>query len=203
VVWLAWDTDKTDIDLHVVEPSGNEVNYSNKRSIIGGHLSRDFTQGYGPEVYLLKDAPAGSYRVRAKYYATHQESSLTGATSAVIWALRGGEHPELKFDTVRLDRSKQTMDVMTVAVEGETAVLEFTDSDGDVVRLAREGAEVREYVNGKLEVEGLQGFRIDTEARSYADDKGSGSFRPEEDLSRLRRLVYQLFAAARQVAAAA
>jgi len=82
---------------------------------------------YGPEVYLLKDPPAGSYRVRAKYYGSHQESSLTGATSAVVWALRGGGRPELRFDTVRLDLGKQTMDVMTVAVEGETAALEFTE----------------------------------------------------------------------------
>jgi len=202
VVWLSWDTDKTDIDLHVLEPSGNEVYYSNKHSVIGGHLSKDFTQGYGPEVYLLKEPPAGTYRVRAKYYASHQESSLTGATSAVIWALRGGERPELKFDTIRLDRNKEMMDVMSIAVEGETSVLEFTDTDGDIVRLAREGTSVNEYVNGKLEIRGLQRFYIDAKARSYADETGSGSFHQEEDLSRLRRLVYQLFAAARHDAAA-
>jgi len=116
VVWLGWDTDKTDIDLHVVEPSGNEVYYSNPRSPIGGHLSKDFTQGYGPEVYLCKNPPVGEYKVKAKYYASHQQSSLTGATSAVIWALQGGPRPELKFDTVRLDRNKEMMEVMQVNV---------------------------------------------------------------------------------------
>merc|ERR1711972_239069 len=108
----------------------------------GGHLSKDFRQGYGPEVYLLKNPPAGSYRVRTRYYASHQQSSLTGATSAVIWALCGGEKPELRFDMVRLDRNKEMMDVMTVAVEGDIFTHEFTDTGRDVVRLACESAEV-------------------------------------------------------------
>eukprot|EP00957_Ditylum_brightwellii_P014311 1077367-Ditylum_brightwellii.AAC.1 len=55
MVWLGWDTDNTDIDLHVKEPSGNEIYYGNRESDIGGNLSRDFTKGYGPEVYILKD----------------------------------------------------------------------------------------------------------------------------------------------------
>jgi len=119
MVWLGWDTDNTDIDLHVVEPSGNEVYYSNKRSSIGGHISKDFTQGYGPEVYLLKDPPAGKYTVRAKYYASHQQSTLTGTTSAVLWALRGdlGSEGGTLYDMVRLDRNKEMMDVMTVQVQ--------------------------------------------------------------------------------------
>mmetsp|Transcript_16265 Transcript_16265/g.35221 ORF Transcript_16265/g.35221 Transcript_16265/m.35221 type:complete len:1016 (+) Transcript_16265:305-3352(+) len=116
VVWLGWDTDNTDIDLHIKEPSGNEVYYSNKRSSIGGHISKDFTQGYGPEVYLLKDPPNGKYTVKAKYYASHQVSNLTGTTSAVIWALQSekGKKPQLHFDTVRLDRNKEMMEVMDV-----------------------------------------------------------------------------------------
>merc|ERR1712232_1082580 len=113
VVWLGWDTDKTDIDLHVMEPNGNEVYYSNPRSELGGHLSKDFTQGYGPEVYLLKKTIEGEFKVRAKYYASHQQSDLTGATSAVLWTLEGdGGH--MQFETVRLDRNKEMMDVMTV-----------------------------------------------------------------------------------------
>eukprot|EP00928_Gymnodinium_smaydae_P017917 TRINITY_DN16836_c0_g1_i1.p1 TRINITY_DN16836_c0_g1~~TRINITY_DN16836_c0_g1_i1.p1 ORF type:complete len:1033 (+),score=89.01 TRINITY_DN16836_c0_g1_i1:289-3099(+) len=129
MVWLGWDTDKTDIDLHVVEPSGNVVNYSNNRSAIGGHLSRDFTQGYGPEVYLLKSPPKGTYQIRAKYYASHQQSALTGATSAVLWALVQTDgpksEPKLVFDTVRLDRNKESMDVLTVHVAGEFRATSF------------------------------------------------------------------------------
>jgi len=118
LVWLGWDTDHTDIDLHVVEPSGNEVYYSNKRSAIGGHLSKDFTDGYGPECYLLKNPVPGEYKVCAKYYASHQQSALTGATSAVLWTLQGGTGT-VKFDTVRLDRQKEKMEVMTLSIADE------------------------------------------------------------------------------------
>merc|ERR1719281_1718005 len=74
-VWLGWDTDHTDVDLHVKEPTGEEVNYSHNHSrTTGARVSRDFTQGYGPEVYTLREAPKGKYDVEANYYASHQAS---------------------------------------------------------------------------------------------------------------------------------
>eukprot|EP00812_Abedinium_dasypus_P010891 NODE_4484_length_670_cov_218.130081.p4 GENE.NODE_4484_length_670_cov_218.130081~~NODE_4484_length_670_cov_218.130081.p4 ORF type:complete len:133 (+),score=40.19 NODE_4484_length_670_cov_218.130081:3-401(+) len=119
-VWIAWDTDQTDVDLHVVEPNGNEVYYSNNRSGLGGLLSRDFTRGYGPEVYTLPQPPAGEYRVRAKFFASHQASAATGATSVVVWSfanlggLPGTEQAD--FRTVRLATDKEMHDVLTIAV---------------------------------------------------------------------------------------
>jgi hypothetical protein len=44
---LAWDTDMTDMDLWVTEPSGERCSYENNLTRIGGHLSRDLTEGYG------------------------------------------------------------------------------------------------------------------------------------------------------------
>jgi len=126
MVWLAWDTDKTDVDLHVKEPSGNEVYYGNKRGC-GSVLSRDFTQGYGPEVYILKDygsekaaAMVGHYEVYAKYFSSHQDSYLTGTTSAVVWTIEktDGGNQRVKFDFVRLDTHKQKTLVTTANVEG-------------------------------------------------------------------------------------
>lgn len=116
IVWLGWDTDNTDIDLHVVEPSGNEVFYSKPRSRIGGHLSKDMTQGYGPEVYLLKKPAAGRYAVQAKYFASHQASSLTGTTSAVVWTMQNSADCTVQFETVRLNRKAQKIDVLTLVV---------------------------------------------------------------------------------------
>jgi len=189
IVWLGWDTDNTDIDLHVVEPSGNEVYYSNKRSKIGGHLSKDFTQGYGPEVYLLKAPPAGTYTVKAKYYSSSQQSALTGATSAVVWSLHGGDDPELNFDTIRLDRNKEMMEVSKVHVAKAACdaeiLLKFTDIDGDEIVLKREGSRVNEYVNRKLEIRGMKKFFIDSKHRVYQDDTGHGKFRADEDLAAL------------------
>ena len=43
---MSWDADLVDIDLHVDEPTGETVNYSHRDSAIGGHVSRDFQDGY-------------------------------------------------------------------------------------------------------------------------------------------------------------
>ena len=51
---LTWDADQTDIDLWVTEPSGEKCFYGHNRTTIGGLLSRDFTDGYGPEEYCLR-----------------------------------------------------------------------------------------------------------------------------------------------------
>ncbi len=70
VVTITWNTDNTDVDLHVTEPSGEECFYSHRQTQSGGELTRDVTQGYGPEMYVLKRAPRGRYLVRAHYYAS-------------------------------------------------------------------------------------------------------------------------------------
>lgn len=64
-----WTTDATDLDLWVDEPNGERAIYNNPRTAIGGHLSNDMTNGYGPEEYFLRRAPAGTYTVRADVYA--------------------------------------------------------------------------------------------------------------------------------------
>jgi len=119
LVWLAWDTDQTDVDLHVKEPCGNEVYYGNRYSSIGGLISKDFTQGYGPEIYLLPHAPSGNYHVRAKFYASHQASLATGTTSVVIWTFAnlGTSHSSaMDFRTVRLSSKSEKMEVLHVEI---------------------------------------------------------------------------------------
>src|SRR5690606_2935357 len=50
-VVLAWDADNTDIDLWVIDPNGEAAYYANPLTYQGGAMSRDFTGGYGPEVF--------------------------------------------------------------------------------------------------------------------------------------------------------
>jgi hypothetical protein len=69
-VVLEWNVDATDMDLWVDEPSGERAIYSHTRTAIGGRLSRDMTQGYGPEEYLLRRAPGGEYTISANIYRT-------------------------------------------------------------------------------------------------------------------------------------
>ena len=51
---MTWHADNTDIDLWVTEPSGEKAFYQHNRTTIGGLVSRDFTQGYGPEEYMVR-----------------------------------------------------------------------------------------------------------------------------------------------------
>ena len=51
-VSLAWDTDMTDIDLHVMQPDGDYAYYGNRYPKSGAEVSRDFTNGYGPEEFF-------------------------------------------------------------------------------------------------------------------------------------------------------
>merc|ERR1712146_828472 len=96
------------------------VNYSHNHSeTTGARVSRDFTQGYGPEVYTLAKAPKGEYGVEANYYASHQASAATGATSAVLWSVkRMGDfaHEEFGFASVRLQSHKQRQRVLNVTM---------------------------------------------------------------------------------------
>ncbi len=69
-VVIDWTTDDTDLDLWVDEPNGERSIYSNRLTAIGGQLSNDMTQGYGPEQYLLRRAPDGSFTVQANVYAS-------------------------------------------------------------------------------------------------------------------------------------
>jgi Ca-activated chloride channel family protein len=82
-VALAWDTDNTDIDLWVKDPHGEWVSYQSPLSRQGGRVTRDVTNGYGPEVFSLKKAVPGTYEVRAKYFGSHRQV-LGNATSVMM-----------------------------------------------------------------------------------------------------------------------
>ncbi len=69
-----WNTPRTDIDLWVREPSGEEVGYSHRLSARGGRYNQDMTQGYGPEEYMLRVAGKGEYEVRAKTFAADRNN---------------------------------------------------------------------------------------------------------------------------------
>lgn len=81
VVVLEWSTDVTDVDLHVVEPSGEDCCYRRTRTRAGGRITADVTTGFGPEMYVLRRAPRGTYRVRCDCYA--DDPTRTGRRTQV------------------------------------------------------------------------------------------------------------------------
>ena len=82
-VVINWNMDNTDIDLHVKDPNNEECYYRKRETEIGGRISSDITDGYGPEQFLLKKAVKGKYRVYVNYYG---DSQFTLAGPSTIMA---------------------------------------------------------------------------------------------------------------------
>jgi uncharacterized protein YfaP (DUF2135 family) len=84
-VALSWDTDMTDLDLHVVSPDGQHVWYGNRVASNGGALDVDVTTGFGPEIYANPAPLPGVYNVYVNYYgAGQQRDAIAVAQIAVI-----------------------------------------------------------------------------------------------------------------------
>ena len=111
-VVLTWDADLTDMDLWVIEPSLEKCYYSNNRTTIGGHLSRDFTDGYGPEEYMLRRAMDGTYDIKVDYFSS-SAPALTGSVTlqAVIFTDYGRPAEKRQAVTVRLRESDDVIDI--------------------------------------------------------------------------------------------
>ena len=76
-VSIAWDN-MNDLDLHVIEPSGEEINFSHRKSASGGELDVDMNAGAQrssepcENVYWPKGrAPKGRYQILVVYYSNH------------------------------------------------------------------------------------------------------------------------------------
>lgn len=66
---IEWTNDDADIDLWVIEPTGEKTFYGNRQSKAGGAITNDMTNGYGPEEYVLRRAIAGEYKVKIDGYS--------------------------------------------------------------------------------------------------------------------------------------
>lgn len=111
-VVINWDTDASDMDLWVTDATGEKCYYSNKLTKSGGHLSRDVTQGYGPEEYLVRKAIPGPYRIQTDYYGTHSQKMLAPVTLyAEVYTDYGRPEETRKTSVFRLDGRKQVVHV--------------------------------------------------------------------------------------------
>lgn len=115
---MSWDTDETDIDLHVLEPNGEEAYYGNRRTSEGGFVSEDVTTGYGPEEYLKKDLESGTYEVLCHYFASRQ-ADLVGATivTATLYTDWGTAAETQQCLTLRLEKPKSKQSIGKVTLE--------------------------------------------------------------------------------------
>jgi hypothetical protein len=114
---LNWNQMNTDIDMHVIEPTGEECFFGHKNTALGARFSKDFTQGYGPEQYLLRNAVKGNYQIRTNYYG---ESTLTQngpATVMVeIYTQKNGK-TERKLQTIQLGTIKEKQELAKIVID--------------------------------------------------------------------------------------
>ncbi|KQV59599.1 hypothetical protein ASD07_22445 [Duganella sp. Root336D2] len=102
-VVLTWDADNSDMDLHVIDPDGERAYYGHQLTYQGGRMSRDFTGGYGPEEFMLRNAKPGIYRVEVNYFGSAQQI-VTGATTLQLHFTTGfgTQKTDDKMVTLRL-----------------------------------------------------------------------------------------------------
>lgn len=101
-VSVTWDKE-SDVDLHLVEPGGEEVYYANETSVAGGVLDLDSNAACSIDgvknenITYTKDPPRGTYTVRLDYYDSCSVAStkyvvtvtVAGATSTFSGTFTG------------------------------------------------------------------------------------------------------------------
>jgi tetratricopeptide (TPR) repeat protein len=111
-VVLTWQVDNCDMDLWVTDPHGEKCFYENKLTRLGGKISNDFTNGYGPEEFMIKKAIQGEYKIQANYYGTRSQSLLAPVNLHLTFITNFGKADQKKQEiTVRLDNRKDIIDV--------------------------------------------------------------------------------------------
>jgi len=75
---MTWDLGNNDVDLHIYEPDGGHVYYSNLQGT-SGFLDVDNTSGFGPEHYFTdcNQLQVGEYIFGVNYYDDHDDENDT------------------------------------------------------------------------------------------------------------------------------
>ena len=119
-VVIQWATSRHDVDLHIVDPSGKEF-YFEKPSFVGhpGELSADTKIGPGVEIWEVREAMSGRYRVLYTLYDKHGNDA-----PAIV---KGGIYHRDGYDSLgeqRLtrERHKEMVAELTVSDDGDVEI---------------------------------------------------------------------------------
>lgn len=117
MVTVMWNTDRTDVDLHVREPSGEVCNYQHPATRSGAQMTRDVTQGLGPEMYSLGSPPAGAYELLVHYFSSdaNRTQARTKVYATVYQGLLG-KHPRITRHTITLRGARDSSMITTLNV---------------------------------------------------------------------------------------
>ncbi len=114
---LNWNQMDTDIDLHVIEPNGEKCYYGHRNTAAGARFSKDFTQGYGPEQYLLRNQIKGKFVIKTNYFG---ESALTENGPATVmvevYTKKQNGKTERKIQTIQLGKISQNENLAEITI---------------------------------------------------------------------------------------
>ena len=120
-VYLSWDTDRSDVDLWVINPAGEKIFYSHRNGRFGGALFHDVTTGYGPESFTAREAHPGTWLVQVNYFSTNRRR-FTEARGEVVVVLHEGTAKEQRHVLpYRLFKAKQTVTVARIKAQAAAA----------------------------------------------------------------------------------
>ncbi|GAA4344319.1 hypothetical protein GCM10023184_45460 [Flaviaesturariibacter amylovorans] len=107
---IGWSADNSDIDLWVTDPRGEKCSYENTGTALGGRISRDATQGYGPEEFLLRKAGGGAYEIEANLFGDSRQT-LGGPITikAELFTDFGRPNQRRKVISLRLTDQKEVV----------------------------------------------------------------------------------------------
>lgn len=109
---IGWSADNSDIDLWVTDPRKEKCFYQHKATALGGRISRDATQGYGPEEFLLKKAANGDYQIEANLFGDHRQT-LGGPITikAELFTDFGRPTQQRKVISFRVTENQEVVDI--------------------------------------------------------------------------------------------
>jgi len=158
---MAWRTEDADLDLRVVEPSGEKCWWDNRETRSGGQLSPDCKKGPGKETYVHPNPPLGEYSIWFRRYKGEQPTPVAvGVSLGAIplrawkarlsesgkeWLLVGKIHPLSENDYVvvaKWDRKESDVDIRVFGHERVVAeaVLDLVKGPGPEVCIIRDPA---------------------------------------------------------------
>lgn len=104
---IDWNHNDTDIDLHIIDPNLEECFYSHSKTAMGGEMSADMTQGFGPEEFTLKNAKKGTYFVKVNYFGDRYQKIENPTFMKVTMFKNYGKPNETKsIKVIRLTKTK-------------------------------------------------------------------------------------------------
>jgi len=126
-VAIEWATELQDVDMHLIDPAGNEFSYQKDNRERGdfpgvdAELSKDSKVGPGVELWQTPNAMHGLYKVYATLYNRHGNSNNPTIRSAVYFRDGSKKLPEVVL-TRELGNEKDKL-IATIEVKDDGSVV--------------------------------------------------------------------------------